>query len=458
MKKSLCVLLTLLTLALAAFVWMHQEVGAAAGQVELCEVALFGDSSALPHTALKLRLTCDDHLFWNTEFHPGSAEKPRTSFAYSQSAIREERIYPATAQLYISGNFGISGKIDLMDTDSLETPLAPARDVASRTPAGETRTEHLRLIDYYDCFPLVFDMHIPGAKLRLTEETRRAVANYFRFPVPEDYTVQVSVRKDNEGNVVELEHNADFRQDGVVFALSAVAEERCFLTFTGDGGRTVDTRLLPGGNAIYELPIKKVEENGRDVLIPQPDQLRPVFPLGAQSTEIHSLQLSQDDETLLLLTREEGTLTLTVIDLEGMQLVQKLPLMQMDEDAYLGYLWDCDDFLLISVDDGSAALLERGEDGRYRAEFAVDLAYQEEFFYALRSDVALAYDGDTLLMAAYQTEPNNDCGFYLAAWNRGGMIYAGRYDNSLDVTRAGSERYRCQPVDNDALRIEFAEN
>ena len=84
--------------------------------------------------------------------------------------------------------------------------LPPARDVASRTAAGETRTERLPLNRYYAYYPVyLWSDCLWTEDIDEISAAHRALLNEcFRIPVPDSETLEVTVSKDEAGRVVDV--------------------------------------------------------------------------------------------------------------------------------------------------------------------------------------------------------------------------------------------------------------
>ena len=142
----------------------------------------------------------------------GPAEKLYTCLLYTSE------IYTGSTSFSMSSSGGIdfseyTGEGEWDPGRSMEHSLMvlSAADVAERTENGETRTETLRLADYYDYYPITVELYLPDQEGRSYVYTTwaecQALADYFRLKVPEDLMVEVSVTKDEYGQVSNVESN-----------------------------------------------------------------------------------------------------------------------------------------------------------------------------------------------------------------------------------------------------------
>ena len=176
MKRTLILLLVLLLAAAGLLTAGAGYLTSTEDDIELTHHLVAGDPSAAAGITLTLPVgdqrsqTC-----WETTVDLGTEElKPETTFTfYSGGKDWEGSIQPG-AEIYTgSFSYGISasGSIDFADYlgEGEEPPrrhdatlmVLPAADVAERTEDGETRTETLRLADYYDYFPVAVELTLP---------------------------------------------------------------------------------------------------------------------------------------------------------------------------------------------------------------------------------------------------------------------------------------------------------
>ena len=225
MRRTLTALLALL---LAAAGLLAAGAGYLAGtedDVELTHHLIAGDPAAAQ--GITLTLPAGDQqgqTCWETTVALGTEMlSPETAFTFYPGGKDWEGSIQPGAEIYTgSFSYGISasGSIDFADYlgEEEEPPrrhdatlmVLPAVDVAERTEDGETRTETLRLADYYDYFPITVELTLPEGdgrcdRLYTTWAESRALTEYFGLTVPEDLMVEVSATRDAYGNVTQVD-------------------------------------------------------------------------------------------------------------------------------------------------------------------------------------------------------------------------------------------------------------
>lgn len=188
--------------------------------------------SAAEGIAVQLHAGCKGHLFWDILCRAGEKPHATTAFTFSGSERQETQREAPSVSLAFSCDGGISGSdISFEDDDEWGMMTRPAADLAKRTPAGETRTETVSLADYYDTYPLFFDLQLPGQAYNGIEGLQKAVRAYFQLPVPASHRVKVTVQKDGDGNTVNVELSS-VGEPLSLSTVSVVTENGCYFAFS----------------------------------------------------------------------------------------------------------------------------------------------------------------------------------------------------------------------------------
>lgn len=440
MRKSLIFLAVLLVLSVAVLAVGQGMISAMGDDVTITETTLAGDPAAAEGLTVSLHPTYKYHLEWRTVFSAGADPKPETGFHYSARTLSDVRTGTPTAWMQIGGlNFSMSatgGAVDLEDdSDELgfAAMLRPAADVATRTQPGEIRTETVHLRDYYDYYSLYLDYY--GV---IGQTGQAALSDYFKIPVQADVQVEVAVGKDEAGTVYQVECNT---LDGgaSVFGYGLFTEQGLFLglgTEEGEsGGTPVDFSEIQGGYGIYFIPM----EQG----VLATDRIENIFPMDPATAQYVTLEERFDGKSLLLFTREQGTLVLTVLDLETLEPFQRLELPTAETPA----IWQAEDLLLLRVyEEGPRLLALSMEDGLYRLWLDTPEYQFENVWYW---DPALSFDGSRLAMACYENKYNK-LSLCLAVYDETGLTYAGRYAHNADTFDSDINTYW-----SDALMLQW---
>lgn len=460
MRKSLILTLLLLTLAAGSFGYIHVSVDVSKDAVVIDETVLYGDKSIAKGIAVDLSTHCDYHLFWDTRYTV--EEKPETSTAFTFSQTQRHPVRPAAGQpfeIYLDGMLsgGSTSTSGGLDMEAPHIPL-PFRDVATRTQPGKKRTELIHVKDYYDFYPILIGFERPSGVV-VNRDTLNLFADYFKIPVHPEHQVEIGIEKNAAGNVYSI--NLSPIQDTEVYshATSVVTDCHWFFTFscTTVDGKLLDTSYIPGGYGIYRFP--RHTESGVHILTA--DELQTVFPLDAERTRVIDLKTSQDKTKLLLVTSEDGTYMLTVIDATTMAELQKLRIMDVDTVSEwwpfrFRNLYVYEDFIVAVSDDSRFALLTLNAAGNYEVQFEASFDKVEGLEYVFSSELAMDYSGEKLVVAAFQNgyyRPRNYCSFYLAVYDNAGLAYAGHYQHNLDKSQMDHYPYICRPLEGAPLRV-----
>ena len=452
MRKRLILLLALAVLSAAALPLLHSRVNQDQDAVTLTETTLWGDPAAAQGMVVELVTHWNDQLIWNTICRAGEEPVYETEFTFVPEGVDwpSEPSADSVWLQFATGNFGISGgAIDLQehayDEDML---LRPVLDVAGRTADGETRTETVPLLDYYDYYPA--QLYLDGSDFWILDSQesdqamRDLVRTYFPVRVPEGATVTVTVTKDQWGNITEVDSNEDqyvetpytvgaVTREGAWFALSIQSQAERDEVLVADDGE------FPEGYGIYFLPLEEIDD---DALQPVAEKFGLVYPLDPAQARVLELELSPEGDRLLLFTQEGEELVLTVLDKETMEPVQRLPLPELSLDNGGVGLWQAPNYLLVYTGLTEFTLLTPEMDGSYDRWTTGSFAQVEEFWLSAYDRPELYFDGQRLAIAVPVHGGWTECDFLLGIWEQEGLAYMGRYDSSQTSDSGSWEEVR----------------
>ena len=462
MRKSLAVAMVLFVAAALSLGYMQDFVDRGKDAVDIDEIVLYGDKSAAEGVQLDVITHYDYHLFWDTQYLVAPEPVINTDFRFSQAKANPPRpVSPFS--IYFSNSFadGYTTGISSGSSFDLSSELAPFADVASRTKSGEERQEIVYVKDYYNFYPITVDFGRPIG-FSFNEGTQKLFAEFFKIPVYPHDRVAITVGKNEAGEVRSLGMMPV--KDGAVFfnVQSVATDSHCFFTVSPETtqGELLDTSLIPGGYGIYRFPLYDEESGYPDL---SAHDLQTVFPINAQRARAVTLRLNAEKDKLLLVTLEEGVYVLTVIDVLTMGELQRLEIMPAKADAECdeAMFWDMNvyhEFVLPRANDGRFVLFEMAEKGELSKRFAGDCGQIDELRTAFLGDVGMDFDGNHLVMAAFQERWawGNHCGFYLAVFGDSGLIYAGRYEHSHDKDVFDGRPLR--PLDEVFLKVRWVES
>lgn len=435
MRKSLILTLALVVLAVCGFGFAHAAVSAQEDKVVVTEQVVAGDPDVAAGVRVQMRTQCAEHLLWKTHYAIGAPDGTYSDFTFSRGLIDDSEPYYGNIELNTfngsssyHGAFNVDAEAEDVD-ENVPFGVKLFRAVAENTDPGSTHTEVLYVRDYYEYFPLDLRFYCSESLSVVTEkQITEAAAAFFRIPVPADYRVSVTVKKEANGAIYEMSMENFGHPDLLLWTNSVAADGVCYFTVnvTDDNGALLDTRGIPGGTGVYRLSY-----GGEAV------SLETVFPFDPEATAC-DLHFSADQSKLLLTTLEDDTYYLTVIDRETMTELQKLPLLEGAGDSnWWGANYN-DDFLVVTFSDETDArfvVLSAPETGDYAVAMRGAVAENDP---AWSLDAAMDFNGETLVAAArwfYErdsymsyTEPR---GFALSVYDAGGLRYTGQYCNSL---------------------------
>ena len=324
------------------------------------------------------------------------------------------------------------------------------------------------------------DSDFPRGSLEY-QQLKEVFSDTFRIPVDEGHRVEVTVEKDDAGQIcditmntleggAELECSSIYTEGGSYFTLACYTyeeQEETGATYRESdgvtvrvptkiyrGGQRADTEIADAGIWFFPAP-----EEGTDLAQYQAPDPELVYPLG--QADVRGLELNADGSQLLLVTREDGWEVLTVIDRAGMTQVQRFRLFEAAEreDTYRVYnsLTAQPGWLLVQASDGSFVLLAETGDGRYEERIRDTLRPTEDWGDQLlyQDARALAYDGERLAVAGNSHDWRSACSFGLAVYDSSGLLCAGEYTHSQDTGQPQWSNERCRPADVDGLVLSW---
>ena len=459
MKARAIVLLLCLVLAAGGVVYAAQELHGQREAVSVTETTVTGDRSAAAGLVARQKARSGMALYWDLTIPLDDPAAATAAFSRPVPKGADEWTSPdssawfhiQSAALGGSGTYFVSGVAfdDLDDSDLGLTGLWPLLTaVYDRTPAGESRTETLRLRDYLTYYPFSVDLTLGLSSEDYgtaepvqgydnvsyygtdgTEDVTQAINDYFRFPIAEDATLEVKLDKDGEGRIVEISCTPDDDHFSSLDPLSLELSDGLWFSFYRWDDGVLDYSEVPGGYGLYHLPVTLEQGRYGLTLTPRPDRLETVvsLPDGASAVDLRR----SADGTALLLTWSFGMeLHCTMVDRATGAVRQDLLLPfgageygdWEDATASLRDLVEQDGLLLFTTN-ASFALCGQEADGTYRV-----LCHG-----ALTDTIAepgyLAWDGERLALAQLQGVTGLDLAVYDAA---GVVQYVGQYRTSLN--------------------------
>lgn len=455
----------------------HLSLSARREAVSLEETTLLGDVSAAEGIQVEIHTQLMNQLFWDTQYTAGTSPSIHTDYTHYWSKQPNSREWDwDILRADFTGSMGVTDQE--WETEDKYGIQKPYNDVASRCPAGtEEYTERVRLRDYYEYFPIYVstaDILPEGGSYYLNDGEsvelmmQDFLRSQFRFPVPEDLWIEISIDKDPEGSVrgvgtsffddynwEQLEVSAIRTDAGLYFTLSPGKRA---------DGTPPDFSHCTVERGLYFLPITltpyegeqpyKVYTTGNGEGIQQisldTEHFRTVCPIDADADRVSLLE-SEDGKWLYLLSQQGEVATLTVLSAGTGEVTSCIPLFTMEdpETQSLSQTYLQAGYLISTLSDGKFTLVTVDEAGQAEAALTGDFgpALARECY---MDDPVFDYDGQRLAFAD-SVQQFSGCSFFLGVVSDEGMEYLGKYFHNQDA--GGGEFNGCSSVEQDPLTV-----
>ena len=456
-KGPLAAMAALLVLSLALLIGAHLAVNSRRDQVDWDVTVLEGDLSAAQGVTAAIRLQDrEGNLFWDTALTIGpEGYEADTDFAFLQEppedvsepvqgwSVDTFTAYSTLSLLEVTGAADVEARV--LQGEQSDFPWLAIRDVFSRTPMGETRTEIVDLADYYEEFPLMVTEYQSSVSGRIVSDHPRTLAPTLG-PMPENTMVEITVNRNRTVTVSAIAESETlwpqiqflpWGKGGLVYA--------DMVNQTGD--RAPFSSDIPLGQGICYL---STEGDG---------ELTFRVPLDLSGEEFLDMELDSEGQ-LLVWTCEEDTLFLTVADPDTGAVRQRLELLET-EDPDIWRTHQGENCLLVVPfdDEGRFCLLERQEGtytlvlrDRLLSESVEDPCYPVEFQLFL-CGTSVLWDGERMIWTLGEGAPEPEYGglskpIPLAVYDRTGRQCLAVLDCGLGRERAKwTDYYRFRDED-----------
>lgn len=446
MRKSCWILAALAVLTMLCFGMVSAGLMQNSQQVQLEQKILYGRQEDAADLTVSLLTEYRDDLFWNSSIKPGK-EPQTTHKAFYKAPVPEPRFY-ANFDVYLMLN-SVSGGSLLEEDDPIVKNLY--QQMAEGLSAGEECSRTVKLRDYQEFYPMEWELNYPDhhyyygfgsqAKHKILDDLR----TYFRFPVPEELEVKATVSRDEEGKYYETSLEEVSGWNPRIFMYTAYTEGELWFVPQADHkeGERMDYSLVPGGFALYRLPLPQKGE-------PKIEDLQPVLPLKESSdVQIEGLFADPSGKRLYLQTQKSGCMYMTVLDAETGKVLQTLELGRYNWTDFVAQ----EDFLVNigirqlqpelkekSPTEQELTLFLKQQDGSFEKSYTIPYNWDKEHLMEGKGrQVALAPDKKRI---AIGWELAND--WYAGQYQQGGgsfgveildengLVFAAKYHSSLD--------------------------
>lgn len=473
MKRALIITLSLFFLSVTGFCLAYGGINAAKDKVELEEIAVFADKTKAQGLEVYSSADYDRHLRWDTFYTVGETPKIETDFLFTQKKIpgagSREYMGVSLESPVLNGDF--------FEAENMEEPRTGIDEVYRQlylnTPADSEKQITIRIKDYYDFYPIVVSLDLPGINfdwqmlrfadsdayeyLRTEIELASKIQEFFKIPVSDGALMEINLWKHYDGSA---ETGSSLSGDYFsVWTQSVVTDDACYFTFGNQSsdGEIVDTSFIPGGYGIYRLPLHDAGEGKAGEHALSTGELSMAYPIDTNAELLYLLSNSEKTK-LLLFTKEQGKCVLTVIDAQNMETLQRLELGELDEEKWIYAVYVYDDFIAAEFSECRIALIEVNEQEEYEHCFTAEYTDPENSLFYLSRNSAMDWDGERLAIADYleYEKYNGFCSFYLAVCDETGLAYYGEYLSSLDIGNGTASKVcNNRSYDGEPLRLRW---
>jgi len=455
LKKTLLLFTVVLLCAAALMGAVTPVVNAQRDKVEVYEETVMGDPAAAEGLLVHMTAEYDKNLIWETDCIPGKDPVCETEYSfhqYGKNFIRRSDIQ--SFYINVTKSYGY-------DEDARGgIPLA-FKELYDSLEPGEDMKKTVYLKDYYDYYPITghvdleksafywdyseFDLMTDEEIADVGEDwvaASIAMQEYFKIPVIDDETVTIHVSKasgddwsatsgtssDSGGYGGSIDDDAFD-----MFSCYVRTDEAVYFTFDAHtrNGDVVDVSEIKDGYGLYRLPLKYDPAiSGTTVLY---NDLELVAPLDPASEKVE-MNMSIDEKTIFLHTRENGMYVVRVYDAVTGEELQVLTPAPWSEDEYGWGVYEAEDFFAVKLTQNRIILFTENENGDYHTPIVSEIPYSDPYEYSF-DRVSMDYNGERLAVVDKlyfdSFGRNAGCGFSLTVYDAEGVTYFGRYTTSL---------------------------
>lgn len=453
-------------------------------QVGFTEQVIYGEREAINGMRVKFGTTYKYHLLWDTvyDLKENGETETKTEYGFSIFSNYNGRFNPQYngVNLEIQPSFSVEYSDYNKDKGFDKKGIGLAYQQLFETiEAGGEGEKEIYLKNYLDYYPITGNLDFPYMSVNLDSIYRvnqksdyknetyiaKKIQEYFKIPVLEEETFMIHMRKNENGSISSLGGGSTESDSYYMNVFNKLTENACYFTFDTHTReeKIIDTSHLKEGYGIYCLPYEEIKYNEKGEFLSggiDIDNLKMVYPLEPE-IKIVAIETNKNETKLLLHTIEEEIYMLTVIDIKTMELLQKLEIMDWNGGTLGNFsIYNEDDFMAIMIGGTELAVVSLEEKEEYKLQFVCNLKIDEiPWFDTYRS--AVDFDGEKLVMTGqvrdgvYGTMEDTS-NFYLAVYNKEGIVYYGEYISSLTTGKdADSYNYHCRGTDYVPLKVEW---
>ena len=452
MRKALIAFCLLVALAVGGIIAIHADVNEVRDQVVITEEVLYGDKSAAEGLTILAEAELNDGVLnWNTTYTIGEEPKTHTDFEYvDHRRTRPVDYEPSGLMLSDARNYHSSDWTRSGDGSGLSGLDLAYWELMQDTPVGEEGERIIRVIDYYDYYPLQPELELPNYFMNYwfgeinqsvsleqqenMEQVFQNLTDYWKIPVLPSETMSINLSRRDESGVGGWGSGTGNGVRYDMMAHTTVTDNACYFVMNNRAtdDRIMDFSHVPGGYGIHMISYEyNPTESGTMV---DPDSLHMVYPLDEESRVLWLDHTEENDRLLLATLEGNGDTVLRVIECGSMKTLQELTIYEAEQyETFL--VADCmDDIVLFRSNNGWTTLLEERDDGTYDVVIDIPVNEEQQASYGFHT---VHWNGEKLVMACPLSQADwqsgDNCGFNVAVYDKNGALFVGKYTSSLDT-------------------------
>lgn len=465
MRKTSIIMFIVLILALGTTCFAAVKIYDSRDEVTLTETMTWGNKDSIQDLTMQMNIMYKDRLRWKTTVPMGNSEEAVTEYKSSITPVYVD--LDRYSGLNMESSIDTSLVQDYIVRGKIEGVTKAYVELADTIGANEEAEKEIYLKDYIDYYQYTVELDIPfyewGTMSQnvIAQEQEKYVIeklnDFFKIPILEDERHSISIGKNEHGDIYHTGSGTGESDYFYMWTFNAIDENDLYFTFDTHSrdGVVVDTSLIPEGYGIYCLPfdgsLEGSEENADRISV-DVDGLKMVYALDPQIDVMH-LHLNDNKDRLILHAEEFGKYVVTVIDVVTMNTLQKIEVMDWDEDY--GYqIYEKEHFFVNMVhkpqEEGKieAVVITENENAEYEIAFISEIQNKNIPSFNT-SNMYLGFDGTRLAMSGFLEDEEQyyrtTCNVFVAVCDASGMRYYGEYRNSLETGYdPDSYYYHCQ--------------
>ncbi len=445
-------------------------------QVSFSQEVCFGDPAALDGRRFTASIRCSDHMLWNTEYRFSALDfQTDTQFLFTQEP--EEYVYQGLHNdffCYNNAGFGASttSSMDIRQDTEYGRMLL---ELAQQIEPGETGEFIVDLSDYVRYHAITYNLYYQDSHRTCDEYlgneslfttsfdgsitqldfdswiqenhlySYQVLNSLFQFPVLPGEMVRISLQKNSQGEVCELNYFLQEEDNqGLCTSIELIGHvtDQGLYLIPQAWNMWSPNQLLHGeyaqGPGVYFIPWKTVQDSVQrfdsdgaslECVTLDGENAVNIYPL-PQDAYVLNLRVEADGSAVWMLSLEEGRYHLTRLDLTTNEITHRLDLMEADSadhsSVYSTWYWKGNTMVITSYEQLALVTLMP------EPQLVLCVPYDDVRSGLIRFQEetgAIFYDGQTLILA--DRLGYADAALEVVALDASGALYWGQYRSSL---------------------------